>query len=117
MTEHDTPANVSEKPRSKQRVYTLVVEVGRAPDDGLPEGSTGAALMIYASGVDENEAVNETVAILRQAGLAPLNVEGHGTLEEREAEGQEIGEDERELAQRALDENSVIVVQMTPFKD
>jgi hypothetical protein len=106
-----------EKPKRPQQVYTLVVEVGRKVGDGLPEGSTGAALMIYASGVDEDEAVRETVAILKQADLAPLDVSGYGTLEERMAAGDEIDGDERKLMQRALDENSVIVAQMTPFFD
>jgi hypothetical protein len=100
---------------SKQKVYTLVVEVGRKADDGLPAKSTGAALMCYASGVDEAEAVRETVAILKQADLAPLDVQGYGTLEERLADGDEIDDEERALMQRALVENSVIVAQMTPF--
>ena len=97
--------------------FTLVVEVGRKEGDGLPDSATGAALMIYASGVDEAEAVRETVAILKQADLAPLDVTGHGTLDERLKAGDEIGEDERELMDRALTENSVIVAQMTPFYD
>jgi hypothetical protein len=59
--------------------------------------------------------VRETVAILRQADLAPLDVTGHGTLDERLAAGEEIGEEERALMQRALDEDAVIVAQMTPF--
>ena len=46
----------------------------------------GAGLLCYASGRDEAEAVRETVAILREAGLAPLDVTGHGTLEERLAD-------------------------------
>jgi len=58
------------KENSKQKAYTLVVQVGRKEGDDLPKGSTGAALMIYASGVDEAEAVRETVAILKQAELA-----------------------------------------------
>jgi uncharacterized protein (UPF0548 family) len=105
------------KAESKQKVYTLLVEVGRHDGDGLPEGSTGAALMCYASGVDEAEAVRETVAILKQADLAPLDVSGYGTLEERLAEGHDISGEERALMQRALDENAVIVAQMTPFYD
>ncbi len=105
------------KAKRPQQVYTLVVEVGRKDGDGLPDKATGAALMIYASGVDEAEAVRETVAILKQADLAPLDVSGYGALEEREAAGDEIDADERELMQRALDENSVIVAQMTPFFD
>lgn len=100
---------------SRQQVYTLLVQVGRKDGDGLPEGATGAALMVYASGVDEAEAVRETVAILKQAGLAPLDVTGYGTLDEREAQGHEIDEQERALMQRALDENSVVVAQMTEF--
>ncbi|WP_333712021.1 hypothetical protein [Yoonia sp.] len=105
------------KPKKPHQVYTLLVEVGRNAGDGLPEGATGAALMCYASGVDEAEAVRETVAILKQADLAPLDVSGYGTLAERLAEGHDIDDDEQALMQRALDENSVIVAQMTPFFD
>ncbi|MEJ6399219.1 hypothetical protein [Yoonia sp. 208BN28-4] len=103
------------KKKSRQQVFTLLVEVGRTADDGLPDGATGAALMCYSSGVDEAEAVRETVAILKQADLAPLDVSGYGTLDERLAEGHEIPDEERALMQRALDENSVIIAQMTPF--
>jgi len=101
--------------QSKQSVYTLLVEVGRKSGDGLPATATGAALMCYASGVDEAEAVRETVAILKQADMSPLDVSGYGTLEDRLAEGHDISDDERGLMQRALEENSVIVAQMTPF--
>ncbi|THD85349.1 hypothetical protein E7811_06515 [Aliigemmobacter aestuarii] len=113
------PSEPAPQPKTKrpQQVFTLVVEVGRKTDDGLPKGATGAALMCYASGVDEAEAVRETVAILKQAGLAPLDVTGYGTLDDRLAQGDEIPDDERDLMQRALDENSVIVAQMTPFFD
>ena len=100
-----------------QQVYTLLVEVGRARDDGLPKDATGAALVCYASGKDEEEAVRETVAILKQADMAPLDVTGYGTLAEREAEGEEIGDEDRELMARALEENAVIVAQMQPFFD
>ena len=105
------------KKESRQKVYTLLVEVGRNAGDGLPDEATGAALMCYASGVDEAEAVRETVAILKQADLAPLDVSGYGTLDERLAEGHDISEDEQALMDRALEENSVIVAQMTPFFD
>ena len=108
---------MSDKPRQPHHVYTLLVEVGRKDGDGLPAKSTGAALMCYASGVDEAEAVRETVAILKQADMAPLDVSGYGTLSERLAEGHDISEEERALMQRALDENSVVVAQMTPFYD
>lgn len=106
---------MTEKKKRKHQVYTLLVEVGRKEGDGLPADATGGALMIYASGVDEAEAVRETVAILKQADLAPLDVSGYGSLEEREGEGHDISDDERALMQRALDENSVVVAQMTPF--
>ncbi|MDW4550116.1 hypothetical protein R5H32_12205 [Defluviimonas sp. D31] len=108
---------MTDKPKRPQQVYTLVVEVGRKAGDGLPKGASGAALMIYASGVDEDEAVRETVAILKQADMAPLDVTGYGTAEERAAQGHEIEDDERALMERALAENSVIVAQVTPFFD
>jgi hypothetical protein len=100
---------------AEQQVYTLVVEVGRRKGDGLPEGATGAGLLCFASGVDEAEAVRETVAILKQADRAPLDVTGYGSLAEREAAGDARDAEERALMQRALDENSVIVAQLTPF--
>lgn len=103
------------KQKRKQEVFTLLVEIGRKDGDGLPEGATGAALMVYASGVDEAEAVRETVAILKQADTAPLDVSGYGTLAEREAEGHDISDEERALMHRALEENAVIVAQVTPF--
>ena len=103
--------------RKLHKVFTLLVEVGRNAGDGLPEDATGGALMCYASGVDEAEAVRETVAILKKADLAPLDVSGYGTLEERLAEGHDVNEEEKELMRRSLDENSVIVAQMTPFYD
>jgi hypothetical protein len=103
--------------KKTQQVYTLLVEVGRKSGDGLPDKATGAALMCYASGVDEGEAVRETVAILKQADMAPLDVTGYGTLAEREEQGHEIDEEEAALMQRALDENSVIVAQVSPFFD
>jgi len=104
-------------PTTRQTAYTLLVELGRKAGDGLPDKATGAALMVFASGVDEAEAVRETVAVLKQAGCAPLDVSGYGTLAEREAEGHDISDEERALMQRAVAENAVIVAQMTPFYD
>ena len=104
-----------EKKPSRQKVFTLLVQVGRKDGDGLPDGATGGALVCYASGVDEAEAVRETVAVLKRADVAPLDVTGYGTLEDRESEGHEIDDEERALMQRALDDNAVIVAQMTPF--
>lgn len=104
-----------EKKPSRQKVFTLLVQVGRKDGDGLPDGATGGALVCYASGVNEAEAVRETVAVLKRADVAPLDVTGYGTLEDRESEGHEIDDEERALMQRALDDNAVIVAQMTPF--
>ena len=105
------------RPKRPQQVYTLVIEVGRKDGDGLPGGATGAALVCYASGVDEAEAVRETVALLKTADMAPLDVSGYGTLDERLANGDEIDGEERALMDRALAENSVVVAQVTPFYD
>ena len=105
------------KPKRPQQVFSLIVEVGRKEGDGLPPKATGAALLCYASGVDEAEAVRETVAILKEADLSPLEVQGLGTLDERLKAGDEIDEAEQALMQRALEENSVIVAEMTPFFD
>ncbi|MGB0958833.1 MAG: hypothetical protein ACPGVK_01170 [Halocynthiibacter sp.] len=110
-----TPAEPKKK--RPQVVYTLLVEVGRKDGDGLPKGATGGALMCYASGVDEAEAVRETVQIFKQADMAVLEVTGYGTLEERRELGHDISDEEQELMQRALEENSVVVAQMTPFFD
>ena len=117
MTRRAPPATAQgmAKEKKQQQVYTLVVEVGRKQGDGLPKNATGAALMVYASGVDEAEAVRETVAILKQADMAPLDVQGYGTLAERQEMGHDIGEEEAALMQRAAEENAVIVAQMTPF--
>jgi len=106
-----------DKGKAMQQVYTLLVQVGRSTDDGLPQGASGGALVCYASGKDEDEAVRETVAILKQAGLAPIEVTGHGTIDERLAEGHEIPDEERALMDRALNENAVIVAQMEPLYD
>ena len=109
---------MSDKDKKKrQQVFTLVVEVGRKTGDGLPDKATGAALICYASGVSEDEAVRETVAILKQADMAPLDVTGYGTRDERVAQGHEIDADEAALMDRALAENAVIVAQVEPFFD
>ncbi|WP_116597863.1 hypothetical protein [Primorskyibacter marinus] len=108
---------MTEKKKKPQQVYTLLVEVGRKTGDGLPKGASGAGLICFASGIDEAEAVRETVAILKQADMAPLDVTGYGTAEERAAQGHEMDEDEAALMDRALKENSVIVAQVTPFFD
>ncbi|MEM6679443.1 MAG: hypothetical protein AAF675_16385 [Pseudomonadota bacterium] len=97
-----------------EQVFILMVEVGRAPEDGLPEDATGAALVCYCGAKDEKAAVDATVAVLRDAGLSPLEVESWGTREDPlgpvdiAAEGH--------LMDRALAENAVIVANLTTFR-
>ena len=98
-------------------VFTLLVQVGRLPGDGLPEDATGAALLCYAAGKDEKNAVDETVAVLKQAGMAPLEVESYGARYERLAAGEEIGPEDAALMDRAEAENAVIVADVTMFDD
>jgi hypothetical protein len=108
-------ASKSTDGKQPQRVFTLLVEVGRRNGDGLPEGAGGAGLLCYAAGVDEAEAVRETVAVLKSAELAPLDVTGYGDIDERRAAGHEIEGEELALMERARVENAVIVAQMTPW--
>ena len=103
--------------KKKFEAYTLLVQVGRAPDDGLPNKATGAALLCYSSGRDEAEAVRETVQVLKTADLNPLDVTSYGTLREREDEGHEIGDEDRALMQRALEDNAVIVAETTVLQE
>ncbi len=117
MGEDDRAEGLPKRPKRPQRVFTLLVEAGRRAGDGFPDGATGAALLLYASGVDEAEAVREAVAVLKEAGVNPLDVSGYGTLEERLAEGHDIAPEERALMDRALADNAVIVAQVTPFFD
>jgi hypothetical protein len=99
------------------QVYTLFVEVGRKPGDGLPDGATGAGLLCYAGGADEAEAVRETVAVLKRADMAPLAVEGVGTLAERRAAGEDVDPDEEKLVTQAAEQDAVIIAQVTPVFD
>jgi len=102
-------------PGRPERVFTLLVEVGRKEGDGLPGGATGAGLLCFSAGAAEAEAVREAVRVLAEAGLAPLEVTGHGTLEDRLAAGERIEAAERALMARALAENAVIVAALTTF--
>ncbi|MEL7172214.1 MAG: hypothetical protein AAFV96_02985 [Pseudomonadota bacterium] len=96
-----------------QEVFILMVEIGRKEEDGLPEGATGAALVCYCAAKDEKAAVDATVQVLREAGLAPLEVESWGTR--REPLGPVDVAAEAALMDRALVENAVIVATMTTF--
>lgn len=98
----------------ERTVFTLLVECGRRPKDGLPAKSTGAQLLCHVAGSTENEAVQAAVTVLREAGLAPLDVTSFGSVEERLAE-EEIDAEERALIDRAAEENDVIVAEVTPL--
>ncbi|NIP75918.1 MAG: hypothetical protein GTN90_08030 [Xanthomonadales bacterium] len=97
-----------------ERVHILLVQCGRQPGDGLPDHATGAALICYASGRTEKNAVDETVNVLRQADMAPLEVTSYGTRDHPEIE---LGPEEKALMERALAENAVIVAQVTLLED
>ncbi|MEM6423115.1 MAG: hypothetical protein AAF698_11020 [Pseudomonadota bacterium] len=94
-------------------VWILMVEVGRAAGDGLPEDATGAALVCYCAARDEKAAVDATVAVLRDAGLAPLEVESWGTRDAPEGPV-DIAADAH-LLDRAAAENAVIVANLSTF--
>ena len=65
-----------------------------------------------------DEATVETLGLAPlKADLAVLEVEGHGSLDEQRAAGAEIDPEEETLMMRALEENSVIVAQMTALYD
>ena len=103
--DQDQAMSMTEKrPKREQQIFTLLVEVGRSAGDDLPKDATGAALMVYSCGVDEAEAVRETVAVLKVAGLSPLAVTSYGTLEERLAEGHDISPEDSAMMQRAEDQ-------------
>jgi hypothetical protein len=108
---NESRAKSATKPET---VYILLVETGRAEGDGLPDGATGAALICYASGRTERHAVDETVKVLREAGMAPLDVSSYGT---QDAPDLEFGDEEKALMARALAENAVIVANVTLLED
>ncbi len=80
-------------------VHALMVEVGRKVDDGPPEGATGAALLCYTPARDMRCARPVST-------LAPL-----------EWTAQDDAPLDPELARRALDDDAVVVVQITHFTD
>ncbi|MEM6489450.1 MAG: hypothetical protein AAF677_14485 [Pseudomonadota bacterium] len=94
-------------------VFILMVEVGRTPGDGLPEDASGAALVCYCAERDEKAAVDATVAVLRDAGLAPLEVESWGTRDAPEGPVDVV--EDAALFDRAAAENAVIVAHLTTF--
>ena len=103
------------KPQKHEEVFTLLVQVGRTKDDGLPRASLGAGILCFTAAQTEEEAVHETVRLLKQADMNPLDVTGYGTLKERESDGQLLSDEEKGLMAQSKEENSVIIAQITPF--
>jgi hypothetical protein len=97
-------------------VHTLVVDCGRRPGDGVPRAARGVRLLCYVAAEDEAAAVREAVAVLRAAGMAPLDVTSYGTLAERLAAGA-VPEEEREMIARAEAEASLVIGEVTPLYD
>ena len=91
-----------ENNKNHRAIYTLEVNLGRSKEDGLPKKATGATLICYSTGVDEDEAVREAVATLRHSNMAPLNVVGYGSIQERLSNGHEIDPEEKQLMERAV---------------
>ncbi len=98
-----TQSAPGERPGATVHVLVGEAVIGLAPD--LHDEATGAALLCYTAARDEAEAVRETVSTLRQAGLAPLGVTA------------EDAPPDPDLARRALEDDSVIVAQITHFRD
>ena len=69
--------------------------------------------MLYG-GADRRGSVHETVRLLKQADINPLDVTEYGTMEERESDGQLLSDEEKSLMAQAKEENSVIIAQITP---
>jgi hypothetical protein len=94
-------------------VFTLLIDCGRRPGDGLPAGATGARLLAYAPGADGAAAARAAVALVKEAGFAPRDVAGHGSLAERLARGP-VGDGERALIARAA-RDGVVIADVTPL--
>ena len=108
-------SKISDTIKNQRAVYTLEINLGRSRDDGLPKKATGAILICYSTGISEDEAVREAVATLRRLNMAPLDVVGYGSIQDRLVDGHEIDDEENNLMARALDENSVIVAHVMPL--
>jgi len=77
--------------------------------------------MCFASGIDEAKRCAKRLPFLKQAETTEPTGRDAETVTlcraRRKRRPRKIDEDERALMARALDENSVIIAQMTPFFD
>ncbi len=71
--------------------------------------------MCYSCGIDEAEAVRETINILKLSKMAPLSVTGYGSVKERTDQGHDIDDKEYDLMEKAKKENYGCHLQITPF--
>ena len=97
------------------RVFTYLVQTGRAETDNLPAAATGAAMMCYAPGCDQESTGKEVFASLQNAGYAVTEVAGFGALEERLAAGHPISDEERLLMEEALAHDKLVIAQKKPL--
>lgn len=104
-----------QKPSKTEDVFTLIVQVGRCKADGLPTGCSGAGILCYTAAATEDEAVHETVRLLKKADMNPLDVTGYGTILELESDGKVLSDEEKDLMTKAKEENSVVIAEITPF--
>ena len=73
--------------------------------------------MCYASGIDEAEAVRETIAVLKISGMSPLNVSGYGSIKERIDEGDDLDDHDYEFMEKALKESAEVISEISPVLD
>ncbi len=98
-------------------IYTLLVEVGRIEGDDLPDQATGAAFLLFAPNKEERLAVSDTVQLLRDAGLNPLEVTNYGTIDQRQSDGHAFSEAEQKLLEEVAESGATIIIDKTVFYD
>ena len=59
-----------------EEVFTLLVQVGCTKNDGLPRRSLGAGILCFTAAQTEEKDAHETVKLLEQAYMNPLDVTG-----------------------------------------
>ncbi len=91
------------------------MEVTKQAGDDLPKGASGAAFMIFAPAEDEEEAVRAATKLFKEAGLSPLEVTSYGTIEQRIAEGFEFSSEELQLADEAVSQDAIIILDKQVF--
>ena len=111
---------LDESPQEGQVRVSVHRQIALVPvdDEFFVRRADPAMLVSYLRSLGPRRVVRKVVSRRREAARNDtwLSV-GLGTLDERLKAGDEIDEAEQALMQRALEENSVIVAEMTPFFD